>query len=198
MNDQLSGQLTKTWSIPEYAREMLWLETDVGTVRAEGTQGLFTLPAPAEIVTIRWGGEAGPALAQLRWQVDSLHWDGAVRIGGFVDAMHLTDLPKMPEPVVVLTIGGQPLKPEITPFPDAARRRQIPYPPPDFFEGIADEIEEGITTWATFEGSAPLALAQDALVSKLRVFCFGHLAETAWQDYFALPIVLESMTLFAP
>jgi hypothetical protein len=198
MNDQLSGQLTTAWQIPEYARDMLWLETDTAVVRAEGIHGLFTPSAPAEILTIRWGGEAGPALAQLRWQVDSLHWDGAVRIGGFVDAMHLTDLPKMPEPVVVLTVGGQPLKPGIMPFPDAAQRRLVPYPQPDFFEGIADEIEEGITTWATFEGSAPLTLAQDALVSKLRVFCFGHLAETAWQDYFALPIVLESMTLFAP
>lgn len=198
MNDQLSGQLSTTWNIPEYARDMLWLETDAGFARAEGLYGLFTLPAPAEILTLRWGGETGPALAQLRWQVDSLRWDGAVRVGGFVDSMHLTDLPRMPEPVVVLTVGGQPLKPSSAAFPTADQRRRVPYPPPDFFAGIADEVDEGITTWVSFEGSAPLALAQDALVSKMHVFCFGHLAETAWQDYFALPIILEGMTLFAP
>lgn len=198
MNDQLSGQLTTAWQIPEYARDMLWLETDAGIVRAEGVHGLFTLPAPAEVITVRWGGESGPALAQLRWQVDTLNWDGAVRVGGFVDAMHLTSLPRMPEPIVVLTVGGQPLKPSVTPFPTADQRRSVPYAPPDFFDGVADDIDESITTWATFEGSAPLALAQDALVSKMHVYCFGHLADTAWQDYFALPIVLESMTLFAP
>ena len=198
MNDQLSGQLTSTWIIPAYARDMLWLETDSGIVRLEGDHGLFTLAAPADLLTLRWGGEEGPALVQLRWQPDTLEWDGAVQIGGYVDAMHLTDLPKMPEPVVVLLVGGQPLKPGITPFPTANVRRQVPYPEPSFFDGVADEVPEGVTSWVSFEGSAPLALAQDALVSKMRVFCFGHLAETAWQDYFALPLVLEGMTLFAP
>lgn len=198
MNDQLSGQLTSTWTIPDYARDMLWLETDSDVVQAEGPRGLFTLESPADVLTLRWGGESGPALAQFRWQPDTLEWDGAVQTGGYIDAMHLTDLPRMPEPIVVLLVGGQPLKPAVTAFPRAEARRQAPYPVPSFFDGLADEVPEGITTWVSFEGSAPLALAQDALVSKMRVFCFGHLAETAWQDYLALPILLEGMTLFAP
>ena len=43
-----------------------------------------------------------------------------------------------------------------------------------------------------------LTLAQDALVSKLRVYCFGRLAEEdgGWHEHFALPILLEAMTLF--
>jgi hypothetical protein len=198
LNDELNGQLASPWTIPDYARDMLWLETDSGIVQAEGRHGMFTLAVPADFVTVRWGGADGPALIQLRWQPDSLKWDGAVRIGGYVDAMHLTDLPNMPEPVVVLLIGGQPLKPAVTPYPSANERRRVPYPVPNYYDGIADDAPEGVTTWVSFEGVAPLALAQDALVSKLRVYCYGHLAETAWQDYFALPIVLEGMTLFAP
>jgi hypothetical protein len=57
-----------------------------------------------------------------------------------------------------------------------------------------------VTTWVAFEDSAPLILAQDALVSKLRVCCFGRLADQAagWHTHFALPIAPEGMTLFVP
>jgi len=94
MNDELSGQLTSGWPLPGYAQGMLWLDTEAGTVQAEGAHGLFQLTAPSPLVTLRWGGEAGPALAQLRWRTDSLEWDGVVRIGGFVDALHLTEDPR--------------------------------------------------------------------------------------------------------
>lgn len=200
MNDQLSGQLTARWTIPAYARELLWLETESEAVQAQGAHGLFTLTAPAEWLTLRWGSAEGASLRQFRWQVDSLEWDGAVRLGGYIDAMHIAELPPLPDPVVVLSVGGQPLKPGIKPYPDLADRRAVPYPVPSFHDGLADEVDETVTTWMAFEGSPALALAQDALVSKLRVYLFGRLAEQAWgwHDLFALPLALEAMTLFAP
>jgi hypothetical protein len=200
MNDALSGQLTARWTIPAYARAMLWLETESETVQTQGAHGLFTLTAPAERLTLRWGGAHGAALCQLRWQADSLEWDGRVRVGGYIDAMHITELAPLPEPIVVLIVGGQPLKPGSKPYPDLADRRAVPYPVPAFHDGLADEVGETVTTWMAFEGSAALALAQDALVSKLRVYLFGRLAEQAagWHDLFALPLALDAMTLFAP
>ncbi len=198
MNDQLAGQLG--WTIPAYARDLLWLESEAETVPVEGTAGLFTLTAPASVLTLRWGSAEGPALKQLRWQVDTLEWDGSVALGGFIDSMHITEIEGMPAPIVVLSVGGQPLKPGIKPYPDRAVRRSVPYPIPDFYDAIDDRIDESVTTWVAFEDSAALTLAQDALVSKLRVGCFGHLADQAadWHDHFALPIALEGMTLFAP
>ena len=198
MNDQLSGQLG--WTIPAYARDLLWLDSEAGAVRLEGAQGLFTLNAPAQVLTLRWGGANGPALAQLRWRVDSLEWDGSVRIGGFVDALHITEVSDLPAPMVVLQIGGQPLKPEVSAYPARAVRSSVPYPVPSFFDGIAEEVDETVTTWMSLDDSPALTLAQDALVSKLRVYCFGRLAEqmAGWHEHFALPIALEAMTLFAP
>jgi hypothetical protein len=114
MNDQLAGQLG--WTIPAYARDLLWLESEAGAVPVEGAAGLFTLDAPASVLTLRWGGAAGPALKQLRWQVDSLEWDGTVALGGFIDSMHITEIEGLPAPIVVLSLGGQPLKPGVKPI----------------------------------------------------------------------------------
>ncbi len=169
-------------------------------MRAEGSKGSFTLTAPAEVLTVRWGNANGAPLAQLRWQVDALDWDGAVRVGGFIDTMHSTEIAALPAPIVVLTVGGQPLRPGTRPFPALAERKRSPYAPPSFSEGIDEEIDESITTWIAFEEDASLTLAQDALVSKLRVYLYGRLAEqkAGWHEYFALPVALEGMTIFAP
>lgn len=198
MNDQLSGQLG--WPIPAYARNLLWLESEAGAVKLEGAQGLFTLEAPADVLTLRWGAADGPALAQLRWRADSLEWDGSVRVGGYIDALHITELDELPAPITILHLGGQPLRPDVSAYPDRAARRAVPYRVPSFFDGIADAVDESVTTWMAFEDSPALVLAQDALVSKLPVYCFGHLAEgdAGWHEYFALPIALEAMTLFPP
>ncbi len=196
MNDERSGQLTSTWPIPAYAQGLLWLETESGAVRTEGEHGLFQLNAPSPVVIVRWGGASGPALAQLRWRADSLAWDGSVRVGGFVDALHLTD---QPHPLAVLSVGGQPLKYDTVPYPGAGERPRVPYTAPAFGDGLAQEVEEALTTWLAPDDSPLLGLAQDALVSKLRVYCFGRLADEdgGWHAHFALPILLEGMTLFA-
>lgn len=200
MNDELSGQLTQAWTIPAYARDMLWLEGAGEVVQARGPRGDFALEAPSPVITVRWGGAAGPALTQLRWQVDTLEWDGSVRIGGFVDALHITEQLGLPDALTVLHIGGQPLKPDAHPYPAYPTRKQVPYAPPSFFDALADDVDESVTTWMALSDSPVLVLAQDALVNKLRVACYGSLAEDAagWHDAFALPIILEAMSLFAP
>lgn len=199
MNDQLTGQLVLNWAIPEYARDMLWVEGEGGAARAEGVKGLFTLPTVTSEVTIRWGSADGPALARLPWRADSLEWDGAVRIGGFIDAMHIAASGDADSALVVLQVGGQPLKPDAAPFTAGSRRGAVPYPVPGFFDGVDDSVEETYTTWIATDDSPVLTLAQDALVSKMRVWCFGRLtAEKArWHERFALPIWLSEMTMFS-
>ncbi len=198
MNDELTGQLTTRWRIPAYARDMLWLEIESETVRVEGERGLFILTARADVLVVRWGGEDGPPLAQLRWQVDTLGWDGTVRIGGFVDALHITEALDLPEAVTILHVGGQPLKPGARPYPGFDQRKRVPYAVPSFFDSLADDIPEGVTTWVAFSEAPAVFLAQDALVSKLRVHCFGSLPDedTGWHASFALPIVLDAMSIF--
>ncbi len=126
MNDQLAGQLG--WTIPAYARDLLWLESESGAVPVEGAAGLFTLAAPASVLTLRWGGAAGPALKQLRWQVDLLGLGRERRAGRLhrLDAHHRDR--GLPAPIVVLSVGGQPLKPGVKPYPDRAARRRRSLP----------------------------------------------------------------------
>jgi hypothetical protein len=201
MNDELSGQLTaEYWRIPEYAVDSLWLETESETLQTAGAAGLFELTVPAQALTLRWGGERGPALARLGWQVDNLQWDGSVRIGGFVDALHMTTLERDEMALTVLFMGGQPLKPKSRPYPDMHARAQVPYAVPSFEDGIADEVPEDVTTWLAPEDSPLVTMAQDAMMNKLRIYCFGHIAPAVggWHWHFGLPILLESITLFAP
>ena len=200
MNDELTAQLTSTWRIPPYAQTMLWLTGEtVEPVQAEGEHGLFALDAPAPLLTLRWGGAEGSPLALLRWQADSLEWDGGVQSGGLVDTLHITAIPGAEYPIAVFSLGGRPLAPGVMPYPPAAARHRVPYVFPNFDEGLS-EAEEAVTTWLAPDDSPLVALAQDALVSRLGVYCFGHLAdeESGWHEYFALPILLEALTLFAP
>ncbi|HEX2622038.1 MAG TPA: hypothetical protein VHL11_17900 [Phototrophicaceae bacterium] len=200
MNDELTGQLAAPdWQIPAYAQKALWLETDSGIYRTEGSQGLFQLDAPAQWVTVRWGHKAGPALVRLRWQPDSLDWDGTIRLGGMLDSLHLTGLAALEEVVAVLHLVGRPLQAEATPYPQPEDRQRAVYEPPDFLTSLADEIEDSGTTWLVSEDSPLMSLSHDALMNGLRVWFGGSLAEdnSGWEQFFALPLLLEEVTLFA-
>lgn len=200
MNDELSGQLTSSWLIPQYARGALWLETESCTVQTEGDYGQFILNAPASQLTVRWGGDHGPALARLSWQVDTLDWDGRVRVGGYVDAIHVTELPGITYPITVIYMGGQPLKQGAIGFPDTSIRAAVPYPTPEFYAPLAAEVKQAITTWLVPDESPLATVAQRALMDNLRLHFFGRLSddESGWGSYFALPILLQAVTLFGP
>lgn len=200
MNDERNGQLSAGWLIPAYARDMLWLETDMGDmVQAEGEYGLFSLEIPAPLLTVRWGAEDGPALVRLHWQADTLGWEGQVSMGGYIDALHITEIDGLPYPIAVAVMGGQILNPGALAYPTAAHRRQVPYAPPDFDDALSDAGED-VSTWLISDESPLAGLAQDALVSKLPVHVFGRLADESggWHRHFALPLLLEAVTLFAP
>lgn len=201
MNETLNSQLAAPhWQIPQYARDLLWVESASGGDWASGERGQFSLKAPSPWVTVRWGGAEGPILAWRPWQHETLGWDGAVGVGGYLDSMHVTEIAGLDFPIMVFCLAGQPIKHDWSPYPIAEQRKQVPYTMPDFFGGLAVEAQETTTTWLAPEPSAFATIAQDALVNNLRLFCQGHLAEDAggWAKHFALPILLESVTLFSP
>lgn len=201
MNDERSAMLTAAgWTIPIYAQGLLYIETDAETVAAEGERGLFTLTTAAQDVTVRYGVTDGPALARLCWQPDCLEWDGAVRLGGYVDALGLSDHAALGA-VVVIRLGAQPLKPGAQPtFTPSRRAQAATYAPLDFFAALADDVPETSSSWLVGEDSPLLPLAHDALMNKLRVWFKGTLAahKSGWERYFALPLLLEEVTIFAP
>jgi hypothetical protein len=202
MNDELSAQLAaKGWRVPDYAASALWIEADGQAVRTEGPTGLFTLNAPAAWVNVRWGHAAGALLARLRWQADNLNWNGRIRVGGYVDGLHLSQLGTGGDEYFgVIAFGGQPLKPDTILYPGMTLRTHDVYVPPDFYKLIDSDVPESTTTWIASDEGPLLTMAQDAMFNKTRVVFTGRLTTGAdhWERLLALPLILETITLFAP
>lgn len=197
MNDEHAGQLSADWRIPAYAQGKLWLAGEAGSAMCEGDSGLFELPVPEPILSLRWGSDEGAVLRQFRWQADSLGWRGDFRMGGMVEAIHMMQLPGADFPLVVALFSAQPLMPDVTPFPDLMKPY---YDPPDWYEGIDDEIEPALVTLIAPEESSLASVAQDAMMNKIPLHVYGTLAsdEQGFHHIVPLPLMWESVTLFAP
>lgn len=202
METQQHGELAQTnWKIPDYAQALLWVEGDFNGVRIAGETGAFVLDESPEYVTVRWGGGEGAALARLAWQgKETLGWDGGVRVGGYIDAVHITEIPGLESPVMCFFVGGQPLKQDFSPYPTAAKRGDTPYLAPDFYTGLAAEVPESTSCWLVSAESLLADTVREAMSNSLRLYLFGHLAAESggWHRLFALPVLLESVTVFAP
>ncbi|MEL6527069.1 MAG: hypothetical protein AAFQ07_15300 [Chloroflexota bacterium] len=200
MNDDLAGQLTSEWTIPPYAQNRLWLDSEASSARCEGANGLFELDAPAEVVTVRWNGDDGVYLTQLKWQIDTLGWDGSVRLAGLIESVHLTQLPDVDYPLAIVMVSAQPLLPYAKRYPDSTQRQLTRFPMPDYLDGVDDTLEPLAVPLLTFADSPLVAIAQDALVQKHPLHIFGSLddSDSHWHEFFALPIIWESVTVFAP
>jgi hypothetical protein len=200
MSDRLNGRLTSDWIIPRYARDSLWLESPAGTVRAAGEHGSFQLREVSPQVILRWSASAGPALAQLEWRPETLGWDGSVQMGGYVDAMHYTEIRGVMSPITILYMGGQPLKQNLVPYPSDRTRAHVRHYTPDFHTGLVAQLPEAVTTWLVPDTSPLARVARDAMVHNLRAYFFGRLADddSGWGNHFGLPLMLEAITLFGP
>jgi hypothetical protein len=200
MNDELAGQLTHDWEIPAYARSMLWLDSESGSAKCEGSHGLFELEAPAPELTVRWGGADGIALKLLKWQPDNLHWDGSIALGGMVEMLHITELPELDLPLAVVHFSAQPLLVDTRPYPDASQRQLSQFPVPYFVDAVDDRLRPMMVTLITLSDSPLASYASDALLQKTPMHVYGRLAdeEQGWHRFFALPLLWESVSLFAP
>lgn len=188
--------LANSWVIPSYARHHLNILTNQQEVsEIEGEKGDFTVNNIPDTVMIRWGDAP---LIQLNWQSGCLDWAGEVRLGGFVTAIHMTQLPAIDYPLAIVTLEAYPLKSRTKPFLSAKHRDNMPYTTANVLDGIDDTGEEGVTTWIADIDSPLVSVMQDAMNQAHRVYAFGQLAseEQGWHQLFALPILLESVTLF--
>lgn len=200
MNDERAGQLTENWTIPDYAQPHLWLTGEAGSAQCEGAAGLFELDFPETVVTLRWGSDEGAPLRQFRWQPDTLGWRGEFRLGGMVEALHMMALPGTDLSLVVVFFSGQPLLPDVTPYPDAAQRAVTRFRAPNWYESIDDEPPPTIITLLALEDSSLVTIAQDAMLNKMPLHAYGRLAdeEQGFHRFVALPLLWEAATLFAP
>jgi hypothetical protein len=212
--DMRTVALTAAYRIPEYARTSLFVRLPDGrNAPVAGEHGQFTaVPVstdPDDVVTVYFGDPDTPdqasALTTLpasRLGTGTLAWDGQVRTGGYIDALHLMALPALEQELAVLTAGTQPVDAAqeyvLPPYPHIARASPAAYA--QRFEAAVRDMPETPTFWLVPGDSGLTALAQDALVSKLRVLLSGRLAPDArgWHTWFPLPLALDGMTVFAP
>ncbi|GAB4574428.1 MAG: hypothetical protein Kow0077_20960 [Anaerolineae bacterium] len=225
MSDQtLRGQLMAAGgALPEWAQAHLYIalrdrddapENPMTTGPVSGPQGTFALPldpeaaiklalpshrdGPHHLATLGWDTALNPALAELPWQASGiLNWDGAVTLTGYVEQLHLLEWGGLP--LAVLELAGWLV-------PHTYRRLPpLPLPVPgDRHHLHADRHLHDSPEQAYYllaDADSPLtALAQDALVSNLRVVAFCSLGEQAagWHELVNIPLVLDSLTLIGP
>lgn len=161
MNDSLTAQLTSDYKIPTYAQDRLWLDSESGSAKCEGENGLFQLETPAPILTLRWNGDDGLPFTQFVWQADTLAWDGSIRLGGIVEAVHLTHLPDIEYPLAIVFLSAQALRPDCRPFPDASLRMLSRFPDADYLNGVDDEQDPLTVPLLTFADSPLVPIAQN-------------------------------------
>lgn len=199
MNDETRNQLTspEIWTIPAYAQDMLYVDSISGTTKTFGATGEFELITHSPDITVYWRDiQLGVALAHLEWQSDSLGWDGTIKIGGYIDTVHMTDLTDHPS-ALIFQLGGQPLLPNSTPYP-TPKDRKAAWVKPDFHMALSTNTPNCFSTWIIPKDSPLARVAYDSMLNNFRLHCFGRLAGdgTGWDDLCALPILLESLTVF--
>lgn len=189
------------WTIPAYARDMLWVCAGSDAVRAIGARGSFALPAAADRsagMTLAWGEAAGPVLAQ--WAIApgaeriTLGWAGTVAIGGFVERLHVREVRGLP--VVIAEVLGALLPPgyrRLRTLEDAqtgnpALQAQVSERP-EFLYPLIAQAESVLAEYL-----------HHALVSELALDGYAVLAPQGgrWHEVVWLPLLLEEVTLLAP
>jgi hypothetical protein len=188
--------LCQDWALPSYAQPHITVNTQQQQqLHVNDAQGNITLNHTPDVITVAW--HRAP-LTQLQWGTTPHYWDGSVRLGGFVTAIHFTHIAEFEVDLAIMTVEAYPLKPTTQPYQSAANRAQAPYAPTDCLDGIDDTQPEGVTTWIADIDSPLVGLMQDAMNQAHRIYVFGQLAdeEQGWHHLFALPILLESVTTF--
>lgn len=200
MIDHLSGTLTVSDTIPYYAQEKLLLQGDGEVATISGASGEYSFTAvPSALLSLRWLEKDGPALGVFHWQPGSLEWDGSIRIGGYLDAIHFQPLPGTDHYVAVLYLGGQPLQSRLVTGASGSQPINIGQKA-DFHRGLSSYLPETVTTWILDQDHPLATQAQTVLLRNARMHLFGHLAtdEDPVSTHFDLPIRLQAMTIFAP
>ena len=126
-----------------------------------------------------------------------LDWQGEVALRGYVEQLHILEVGGLP--LAILELVGQSLPHTYDRLPP------LPQPALDDRHGLhtdrhLDDSPEHVY-YLLADAESPLAaVAQDALVSSLRVTCFASLGEDAggWDELINLPLILDSITLLAP
>jgi hypothetical protein len=195
---ETAGQLTRTFQIPVYAQDMLFIVTNSGSAQTEGEQGDFDLEFPVDGgAQLRWAAPNGPILAS--WDIvkawSTLNWDGHVKIGGFIERLHAHELGGLE--VVVFELVGGPFPGDHVSLPSLEDMRKGIFARPSDTEPLVQDQSYPLIVLAE---SNLAALAQDALVSGLGVDAYASLASAAggWHEIVGLPLLLDSLTLLAP
>jgi hypothetical protein len=196
----MSKQITlcDTWQIPSYAQPHIHIESSTGQgIALSGNVIDHNGMTEFKPITVYWGKQNAP-LTQLTLKQDTYGWGGDVRLGGFVTAIHFRYMEQLDIELAIMMMEAYPLKPTVRPYLSASDRASLPYSPPDFLDGIDDDVPEGVTMWLAEIDSPLVGLMQDAMNQGHRVYAFGHLAdeEQGWHHIFALPILLEAVTTF--
>jgi hypothetical protein len=182
--------------LPTYAHDMLWLKPERGNPIQIANDGTFEI-TPALKMELCWGHPEGAVLTSWRQPPIPpyvLEWDGIIRLGGFVERIHVFELDELPLMIVELVGGAYPhVKPEL---PSLEQLKQ------GAFSRVEEHDPSHDRHWYSLllPLDSPFAdFMHHTLVHGTAVDCTAVLGEEegGWHEIVGLPLLLESVTLLA-
>ncbi len=157
---------------------------------------------PRQVVSVGWGDSLDPILAELSWPTDygpatALGWRGEVSLIGYVEQLHAQEMGELGLAVLELAAHVTPI----------TYRRLPPLPLPGLGDRHGLHVDRPLEDrpeqvyYALAEVESPLVtLAQDALISNLKVVCVASLGEDEgrWDEVVNVPLLVEGISLLAP
>lgn len=182
-------------SLPAYAEGVLWLTSPPYFQQALPRQRTIELSTTPTIpLSLRWACADGAPLARWNALPETLSWNGKLRVGGHVDAAHFITLGELD--LMIIEVLGNLLPLSVKRLPELSDLQA------GFYMRDDETIEDEQDYWYAFILSLddPKAdFAHHALVNGSAVDLYGHLAEdeAGFQSLVGLPLLLDSLTLFA-
>jgi hypothetical protein len=191
------------WRIPAYAQDMLWMQQGDHAVRTSGPRGSFSLDVPGEgqdAMFLAWGTADGPPLT-IWYRPDTgapfvVGWQGTVRIGGFVERLHVLETRGLE--IVIAEIEAGLLPPHYRRLPTLVQMQGAPFRRQDSED--TPVTGESVYTALAMAGSVHAEYLHHAMISEVAVNCFATLGphEGRWHEIVGLPLLLDSVTLLSP
>lgn len=200
----LTGSLvaeTSAWRIPAYARDMLWIASGGEAAPVTGPRGTYRVERGAANapLLVTWGTADGPPLAT--WPPSDTHpaalcWDGAVRLAGFVERLHVLEAHGLE--LVVAEVQGALLPAAYPRLPTLEGMRAAPFVRDPAQDHPA--AREATYPLLALAGSIQAEYLHHALISELSVDCLAALGphEGGWHAIIGLPLLVEALSLLAP
>ena len=183
--------------LPDYSQLLWWLSNERGATVQIQADGSFEI-SPSLKLELHWAHPAGAVLNQ--WTIDpvppyELHWDGIIRLGGFIERTHIIEFDGLGLLIAELVGGAYPQT-----YQDLPTLADLQANPFRRDETESDPSSDGHWYSLLVPLESPFAdFLHHCLVNGNALDCQCSLGddEGAWHEVVGLPLIVEQLSLLS-